>query len=92
MTGMQISTAILVYLAIVNVVAFAVFGTDKARAKRGEWRISERALMLLAVVGGGLGALAGMLVFHHKTHKPLFQIGVPIALIAQLALVVWLLN
>jgi uncharacterized membrane protein YsdA (DUF1294 family) len=48
--------------------------------------------MLLAVVGSGLGALAGMLVFHHKTRKPLFQIGVPIALMVQLALVVWLLN
>ena len=77
--------AIAIYLVCVNVLAFAAFGVDKARAQRGAWRISEKALMLLAAAGGGIGAFAGMQAFRHKTRKPLFRYGVP-ALLA-----VWLL-
>ena len=73
-----------VYLACINVLAFAAFGIDKARARRGAWRISEKALMLLAVMGGGIGAFAGMQAFHHKTRKPLFRIGVPAVIVAEL--------
>lgn len=74
-----------VYLAGVNALAFAAFGADKGRARRGEWRISESALMLLAAAGGSLGALAGMRAFHHKTRKPIFRIGVPALLAIHLA-------
>ena len=81
-------TALVVYLVSVNVLAFAAFGVDKARAKRGAWRISEKALMLLAIAGGSLGALAGMYVFHHKTRKPLFSVGVPVLLAITLAALV----
>lgn len=78
-------TPIAVYLAGVNALAFAAFGADKGRAKRGEWRISESALMLFAAVGGSVGALAGMRAFRHKTKKPLFRIGVPVLLAIHLA-------
>ena len=82
------ATALIAYLACVNVLAFVAFGFDKSCAKRGAWRISEKALMLLAVVGGSLGALAGMYVFHHKTRKPLFSIGVPVLLAITVAVLV----
>ena len=84
--GQTAPVAFIVYLVVVNVAAFAAFGADKRRAQRGAWRIPEKALLALAVIGGSVGALAGMRVFHHKTQKPLFSLGVPIILIAHLAL------
>ena len=83
--------AIAVYLVGVNLLAFAAFGVDKSRARRGAWRISENALMLFAAAGGSIGALAGMHLFHHKTRKPFFSIGVPIVLIVQVAAAFWFL-
>lgn len=77
--------AVAIYLTCVNALAFAAFGIDKSRAKRGVWRIPEKTLMLLAVAGGSLGALVGMQVFRHKTRKPLFSIGVPILLVVTVA-------
>ena len=76
--------AILSYLVLMNFGAFMTFGMDKYRARRGMRRISEKALLLLAALGGALGALAGMLVFHHKTRKPLFCIAVPVMLVFDL--------
>lgn len=78
-------TAIIVYLAAANAIAFAVYGIDKSRAKRGARRVPERTLLLLAFVGGGIGAFAGMLVFRHKTRKWRFRICVPVALALTLA-------
>ena len=69
---------ILIYLEIVNLVAFLLMGIDKHRAKKGMRRIPEAALILSAVVGGGIGALAGMLLFRHKTRKPKFTVGIPV--------------
>lgn len=82
-------TGIVIYFACVNMIALVAFGLDKSRARRGAWRISESALMFLAAVGGSVGALAGMRVFHHKTRKPLFSIGVPVLLVLQVAVVAW---
>lgn len=90
MAGFDIA-AITVYLVCVNALAFAAFGVDKSRARRGAWRISEKALMVLAIAGGSLGALVGMHVFHHKTRKPLFSIGVPVILAATAAIVAMLM-
>ena len=80
----------IVYLICINVIAFVLFGVDKGRARRGEWRVSEKALMLFALAGGSIGALVGMRVFHHKTKKPLFAIGIPAVFIVQVALAAWL--
>ena len=81
---------VLYYLAAINVVTFLVYGIDKWRAKRGAWRISEKTLFLLPILGGSIGAIAGMKVFHHKTKHWYFQYGLPLILLLQLALVAWL--
>ena len=76
---------VLIYLEIVNLVAFALFGIDKRRAKKGLWRIPEATLILSAVVGGGIGALAGMYLFRHKTKKQKFTVGIPVIIGMQAA-------
>lgn len=63
-----------VYLALANIAAFVAFGYDKARARAGKWRVRERDLLLLALLGGSLGALAGRLAFRHKTRKAGFSV------------------
>ena len=77
------------YLAAVNLAAFAVFGVDKRRARRGEWRVPERTLFLLALLGGSLGAICGMRVFYHKTRHWYFRWGLPAILLAQCAAGWW---
>jgi len=82
---------VLCVLALINIVAFIMYGVDKKKAKDGKWRTKEATLILSAAVGGSIGALIGMFFFRHKTQKPKFFIGVPAILIAQLALVFVLL-
>ena len=82
---------VLLWVAAVSVVAFAMMGTDKRRARRGDWRIPEKSLFLAAVLGGSSGSILGMAAFHHKTRHWYFKVGMPAILIAQIALVVWLL-
>ena len=77
------------YLAAVNLVTFTVYGVDKAKARRGAWRVPEKTLFLLPLLGGSLGALLGMLTFHHKTKHWYFVWGIPLILLAQMALAVW---
>ena len=81
---------VLYYLAVINAVTFLVYGIDKLRAKRGAWRVSEKTLFVLPILGGSVGAIAGMRVFHHKTKHWYFKYGLPLILLLQLALVVWL--
>ena len=91
---------IVYYLIALNIVTFFVYGIDKWKAKHGSWRISEATLLLLAIIGGSIGALLGMKVWHHKTmHKGgthdvdnivggyQFKYGLPFILIAQIALI-----
>ena len=77
-------------LAIANVAAFLVYGWDKLCAKQGRWRVPEKILLLLALVGGSVGSLAGMALFRHKTRHLKFRYGVPLILILQLCLCLWL--
>ena len=77
-------------LLLVNMVAFAVYGIDKRKAQKDRWRIPESTLLLLAFFGGAMGALLGMRVFHHKTKHWKFRILVPLFLVLQAALAVWL--
>lgn len=74
-----------IYFAAVNLAAFVMMGADKRRAQTGQWRIPESTLMTAAVIGGGIGILAGMHVFRHKTRKPKFAVGVPVILAIQAA-------
>lgn len=82
---------IIIYIIAINVVAFIVFGIDKLRARQKKWRIPEATILLLAVVGGSIGAWAGMLVWRHKTMHRKFKYGVPVILILQLAIVTWII-
>ena len=77
------------YLLLMNFAAFLTFGADKRRAKRGTWRVREKTLFLLAILGGSVGAIAGMRVFRHKTKHWYFRWGLPAILIVQLALAGW---
>ena len=79
------------YLLIINVAAFCAFGIDKRKAKKNAWRIPEKTLLALALLGGSAGALLGMEVFHHKTRKKKFSIGIPLILTVQSGLVCFLL-
>jgi uncharacterized membrane protein YsdA (DUF1294 family) len=83
---------LVVYLAAINLLAFVMYGIDKRKAIKGARRIPEKTLILLAVLGGAIGAFIGMHVFHHKTKKPKFFIGVPVILVVQIALTVILLR
>lgn len=85
-----LTAALIAYLAAVNVVAFAVYGADKRRAKKERRRVPEKTLFLLAAIGGSLGAWAGMYAFRHKTRHWYFVWGIPAILAAQMALTVWL--
>ena len=78
------NTLLIVYLLLINIAAFALFGADKRKARRGDWRISEKALFLSAVLGGSLGALIGMRLFHHKTKHWYFVIGIPAIFVLQI--------
>jgi len=78
------------YLIFLNIVTFAVYGIDKVKAKKGAWRIPEKSLLLLAFIGGSLGAAAGMRFWRHKTLHPQFKWGVPLILLFHLALIAYL--
>ena len=82
---------VLIYLAVINVVTFFMYGVDKWKAKKSKWRIREAALLTLAVLGGSLGAWLGMKVWHHKTQHKNFKYGVPAIIIVQLALIAYIL-
>lgn len=75
-----------VYLLFINFIAFLVFGADKKRAKKKQWRIPEKTLFLLALLGGSAGAAFGMLFFRHKTKHAAFTIGIPLIILSQFIL------
>lgn len=92
----MIAYAIYIIFAL-NVITFAIYGIDKYRARKKQWRIPEATLILLALSGGSVGALIAMQTFHHKTQKRKFSIGVPLILIIQAtatcyAIYHWVLN
>ena len=80
---------ILIYLVAINVVTFFMYGIDKWKAKRSKWRISEATLLGMAAIGGSIGAWLGMRVWHHKTMHKKFQLGIPLIIVAQIALMIW---
>jgi len=81
----MVSTVHIILIAI-NILAFALYGIDKLKAKRHSWRIPESILLLAAAAFGSAGALAGMLFFRHKTKHPKFMICVPLFLLLQIIL------
>ena len=79
-------TILLVSLFLMNAAGFLVMFADKHKARRGHWRIPERTLLLIAALGGSLGSLLGMYLFHHKTRHPKFTVGIPLILVLQIFL------
>ena len=78
------------YLFAINIVSFFLYGIDKYKAKKNKWRISEATLLMIAVIGGSIGAWAGMRLWHHKTMHKKFNYGIPLIIIMQIALVAYL--
>ena len=66
------------YLFAINIVSFFLYGIDKYKAKKGQWRISEATLLTMAAIGGSIGAWAGMRLWHHKTMHKKFNYGIPL--------------
>ncbi|KJF25565.1 membrane protein [Clostridium aceticum] len=67
-----------VYLLCINIVGMILMGVDKAKAKKNQWRIQELTFMIMALLGGAIGILIGMVTFHHKQSKKKFYIGIPL--------------
>jgi uncharacterized membrane protein YsdA (DUF1294 family) len=80
---------LLYYLLAVNLLTFATYGIDKYKARHARWRVREASLLLLAALGGSIGALLGMHLFRHKTQHKKFRYGVPLILLAQVAVAVF---
>lgn len=82
---------IAIYLLVINSMAFLGMWWDKRRAQKGEWRISEKGLFMVVLLGGGIGGILGMYIFRHKTQKPIFTIGFPTILIAEIILAIYII-
>ena len=80
------------YILAINIATFLLYSIDKYKAKQNQRRISEATLLMMAVIGGSIGAWAGMRLWHHKTMHKKFKYGLPIIIILQVALVVYLLT
>ena len=88
----EVMNIILGYLLAINIATFFLYGIDKYKARKRRWRISEATLLLMAVVGGSIGAWTGMRLWHHKTMHKKFKYGIPIIIILQVALAFYLLT
>ena len=82
---------IAIYLIIMNLVGFLSMLIDKKKAERGSWRIKESTLLIIAVLGGSIGSIAGMYTFRHKTQKLNFVVGFPFITILEIILIIWLI-
>lgn len=80
---------IVIYLVVMNSIGFASMGIDKSKAKRGAWRIPEKTLFLIAILGGSVGSILGMKQFRHKTKHKSFTIGMPAILLVQVLVILY---
>lgn len=87
---MKLWQILLIYFLIINAVGLFMMGIDKLRAKKQLWRVPEKTLFLVALLGGSIGTNVGMYVFRHKTKHWYFVIGMPLILIVQVVLGLWL--
>ena len=81
---------ILLYLLMINLIGFLMMWSDKRKAKKGKWRIPEQTLFIVTALGGGIGTIAGMYTFRHKTKKLKFTIGLPAIVILEIILIIYL--
>ena len=80
---------IVIYFVIINIIGFLIMFIDKQKAKRGAWRIPEKTIFIITALGGGIGTIAGMYAFRHKTQKLQFVIGLPFITILEIILIVY---
>lgn len=80
---------IIIYLLAINIIGFLAMWLDKRKAEQGKWRIKEKTLFLITVLGGGIGTISGMYTFRHKTQKLAFTIGLPAILILEIATIIY---
>ena len=83
---------LILYLIVANMIGFLSMFIDKKKAEKGAWRISEHTLLMIALLGGSIGAIIGMYKFRHKTQKPRFYIGVPIIITLQIVFVIYVIT
>ena len=83
---------ILMYLLIINVIGFLSMGIDKFKSKRNMWRIKEQTLFTIALIGGSIGAIAGMYTFRHKTKHNSFVYGMPVILAVQIVAIIYMIK
>lgn len=83
---------IIIYAVIINIIGFFSMLIDKRRAIKNKWRIPEKTLFLIAVIGGSVGSIAGMRLFRHKTKHWYFAYGMPAILIVQIVIISLLLG
>lgn len=84
---------VIIYLVSINIIGFFAMLIDKQKAKRGSWRIPEKTLFIFTALGGGIGTIAGMYLFRHKTKKLKFVVGFPVILITEIAAVIfWIME
>lgn len=81
---------LLIYLSAACLLGFILMGADKKKAVQHKWRIPEKSLFLIALVGGSIGVLLGMVVFRHKTKHLSFTIGIPLIMAAQIVAAVFI--
>ena len=86
---MSFTQIAVIYLIVINILGFGVMGLDKHKAKMAERRIPENTLFMFTILGGGVGTIAGMYVFHHKTKKMKFKVGMPLILILEILIFVY---
>ena len=80
-----------VYLVVLNLIGFIIMGVDKKKAIKHKWRIPEKNLFLIAILGGSLGGIIGMRVFRHKTKHMYFVVGFPLIFIVQVGVIMYIL-
>ena len=81
---------ILLYLAMINIIGFFMMWSDKRKAKKGKWRIPEQTLFIVTALGGGIGTIAGMYTFRHKTQKLKFTVGLPVLVILEIVVIIYI--
>lgn len=80
-----------IYLVVINLIGLLIMYIDKRKAKYGRWRIPEKTLLLVAMLGGSIGTITGMYIFRHKTQKLKFTLGFPTILISEIVIIIYLL-
>ena len=87
---LDINAVCISWLIIINLITFIIYGIDKLKAKKGKWRIPESTLLLLAIIFGSIGAWFGIKVWHHKTLHKKFKYGIPLIIIAQIGITIYI--